>query len=284
MQIHTGITALKRALTVTRSEGKTLALVPTMGNLHDGHISLVEQARRDNDVVVVSIFVNPLQFGPNEDFETYPRTQADDEEKLSRARADLVFAPAVDDIYPKPIKKTTNVTVPGLTSILCGAHRPGHFDGVTTVVNKLFNIVAPDRAYFGNKDYQQLVVIRTMVEDLNMPLEVIGVPTLRDDDGLALSSRNAYLSSSNRTKARGLYQTLSKVKTAIESGDNRSYDEITANARSELERHGFVPDYVEVLERKSLESPQTTSRHLIVLGAGSLGRTRLIDNLAIDLT
>lgn len=282
MDTHTTIASLRDALRTVRAQGKSVGLVPTMGNLHAGHLALVEHARRDNDTVVVSIFVNPMQFGPNEDFDAYPRTLEKDLEKLAQARADLVFAPSVEVIYPKSMQETTTVSVPRLTTILCGAHRPGHFDGVTTVVNKLFNIVAPHRAYFGQKDYQQLIVIRTMVEDLDMPVEVIGVPIVRDDDGLALSSRNAYLSRDERTKARGLYLTLSKVKAAIESSSGCAFEELESNARHELEQIGFRPDYVEVREREHLDVPNASTAKLIVMGAAYLGRTRLIDNLAID--
>ncbi|MEJ2133410.1 MAG: pantoate--beta-alanine ligase, partial [Gammaproteobacteria bacterium] len=224
--------------------GKSVGLVPTMGNLHAGHLALVREARRNNEIVVVSIFVNPLQFGPNEDFDAYPRTLEDDQAKLAMESTDYVFAPAAGEIYPKPIEETTTVAVPVITDILCGTHRPGHFDGVTTVVTKLFNIVQPHRAYFGQKDYQQLVVIRTMVRDLDMPIEIVGVPIVRDEV--------------------------------------RSHDEITAEAKQNLEEHGFRPDYVEVRTRADLSPAQASSKELIVLGAAYLGRTRLIDNVAID--
>ncbi len=287
MQTHTGIETIREALVAERVAGKSVGLVPTMGNLHPGHLALVETARRDNDLVVVSIFVNPLQFGPNEDFDGYPRTLEEDAEKLERAGTDVVFAPSLDRIYPTSMEAMTTVAVPGLTRILCGAHRPGHFDGVTTVVNKLFNIISPDRAYFGEKDYQQLIVIRTMVSDLDMTIEVVGVPIVRDTDGLALSSRNAYLDTNERAKAPGLYRTLSKMKAEIESGvrpgEARPYEEIASAASAELKRLGFLPDYVEVRKRADLEIPDATCTELIALGAASLGRTRLIDNLSIDL-
>lgn len=287
MQTHTLIETIREALVAERVGGKSVGLVPTMGNLHPGHLALVEMARRDNDLVVVSIFVNPLQFGPNEDFDAYPRTLEEDAAKLERAGTDVVFAPSLDAIYPESMEAMTTVAVPGLTRILCGAQRPGHFDGVTTVVNKLFNIISPDRAYFGEKDYQQLIVIRTMVSDLDMTIEVVGVPIVRDTDGLALSSRNAYLNANERTKAPGLYRTLSKIKAELESGalpgDAPSYEETTSAASAELERLGFLPDYVEVRKRADLEIPDATCRELIALGAASLGRTRLIDNVTIDL-
>ena len=287
MDTHRGIKSIREALAAERADGRSVGLVPTMGNLHSGHLALVDSARRDNDVVVASIFVNPLQFGPNEDFEAYPRTLEEDAAKLESAGTDFVFAPSVDAIYPKSMQEMTTVAVPGLTSILCGAHRPGHFDGVTTVVNKLFNIISPHRAYFGEKDYQQLTVIRTMVTDLNLPIDIVGVPIVRNENGLALSSRNAYLDTDELDTARGLYRTLCKVKTEIEAaprtGDNRSYEAIALAAHAELGRLGFLPDYVEVRRRGDLDVPDTACRELIVLGAASLGRTRIIDNVAIDV-
>jgi pantoate--beta-alanine ligase len=282
MQTHTLIDTLREALGTEKAGGKSVGLVPTMGNLHAGHLALVREARRNNEIVVVSIFVNPLQFGPNEDFDAYPRTLEEDQAKLAMESTDYVFAPAAGEIYPKPIEETTTVAVPVITDILCGTHRPGHFDGVTTVVTKLFNIVQPHRAYFGQKDYQQLVVIRTMVRDLDMPIEIVGVPIVRDEDGLALSSRNQYLGPEERSKARELHRALLNVKRNIEAGDVRSHDEITAEAKQNLEEHGFRPDYVEVRTRADLSPAQASSKELIVLGAAYLGRTRLIDNVAID--
>lgn len=273
---------LQAELAEWRSRGESIALVPTMGNLHAGHLSLVRRARQLGECVVVSIFVNPLQFGPSEDFERYPRTLEADQKLLAQAGADLVFAPAVADIYPAGYPPATTVRVGGaVTSILDGHFRPGHFEGVATVVNILFNLVRPDAAVFGEKDWQQLQVIRRMVADLGMPLRIAGAPTLRDPDGLALSSRNQYLSPAERALAPRLHQALGAVATAIESG-RRDYAALCAGQWAVLEEAGFKPQYLEV-RAPDLSAPVADAASLVILVAAYLGRTRLIDNLQLRL-
>ena len=276
--MHTLTTiAEMRAALAARGSAK-VGLVPTMGNLHEGHLSLVEASRRSCDVTVVSVFVNPLQFGPNEDFERYPRTPTEDAALLERAGADFRFAPSERDMYPNGRDGHVVVTVPSLTSILCGAHRPGHFDGVGTVVLKLFNIVMPARAFFGEKDYQQLTLIKTICRQLDVSLEIVGIPTVRAADGLALSSRNQYLSSDERARAPMIQRTLQEIRVALENGD-RKYGALEQSGASKLTNGGFVVDYVSIRDADSLAAPIDGDRDLVVLAAARLGRTRLIDNV-----
>lgn len=266
-----------------RKKGLRVALVPTMGNLHKGHATLVAEARKHADRVVVSIFVNPLQFGPNEDFKTYPRTPVDDRALLDEYQADLLFAPEVSDMYPQTTQRHTVVEVPELSDILCGAVRPGHFVGVATVVAKLFNIVQPDVALFGEKDYQQLAIIKRMAIDLCMPLQVIGVPTVREADGLAMSSRNRYLNDEQRRLAPHIYAALSVVERGLQQG-RRDFDLLEQAASEQLQHAGFVPDYVSIRDADTLLLPTAQSRRLVVLTAARLGRARLIDNVQVTVS
>ncbi len=255
----------------------TTAFVPTMGNLHAGHVSLVELAKTLGRPVVASIFVNPLQFGAGEDFERYPRTLAADCEKLAAAGCDLVFAPAVAEMYPVP--QTFAVQVPdAIASDLCGAFRPGHFSGMATVVLKLFNLVQPRAAVFGKKDFQQLLVIREMVRQFNLPVEILAGDTLREADGLAMSSRNGYLSDAERQQAPQLQRELAAVAAAVRAG-GRDFEALAAAARRNLEMKGWRVDYVEVRDADTLQSPTPASTRLVVLGAAFMGTTRLIDNV-----
>lgn len=276
------IRELRAAVARARGEGKRIALVPTMGNLHAGHIALVEKARQRADFVVVSIFVNPLQFGPNEDLDNYPRTLAADQEKLFGAGCNLLFVPGVEEMYPGGLQSQTQVGVTGVSEGLCGDRRPGHFDGVATVVTKLFNIAQPDIAIFGEKDYQQLAVIRTMVRDLNMPVQIFGEPTVRAADGLALSSRNGYLSEEQRAIAPALYRTLCDTAAAIQAGE-RDFDRLIRDGLAALERAGFRPDYLEIREANSLRPATAADQQLVVLAAAFIGNTRLIDNLSVEI-
>ena len=264
-----------------RASGETIGFVPTMGNLHAGHMALVAQARQRTNRCVVSVFVNPLQFGAGEDFTHYPRTLEADHQRLTAARADLLFAPGESDVYPHGQHHQTRVEVPELSDILCGASRPGHFVGVATVVCKLLNMVQPDLAVFGEKDYQQLLVIRRMVEDLAMPVEILGLATVREPDGLALSSRNGYLSSQERRLAPSLYQGLRDTVQAITAGRS-DFQALEQEARAELVACGLRPDYFAIRRASDLASPGTADRELRVLAAAYLGKTRLIDNLPIS--
>ncbi|MBC3421193.1 MULTISPECIES: pantoate--beta-alanine ligase [unclassified Pseudomonas] len=273
---------LRAAVARARGEGKRIAFVPTMGNLHSGHAALVTKAAQRADFVVASIFVNPLQFGAGEDLDKYPRTLAADQETLLQAGCHLLFAPTVEEMYPDGMTVQTRVSVPQLSEGLCGASRPGHFEGVATVVSKLFNMVQPDLAVFGEKDYQQLAVIRAMVRDLNMPIQIIGEPTVRAEDGLALSSRNGYLSAEQRAAAPMLYKVLSLLAEAVRRGQ-RDYLTLLAEGQAQLTAAGFRPDYLEVRHAVSLKPAQADDRDLVILGAAYLGSTRLIDNLYLHL-
>ncbi|MBA1204931.1 pantoate--beta-alanine ligase [Pseudomonas capeferrum] len=273
---------LRAAVGRARTEGKRVALVPTMGNLHSGHAALVIKAAQRADFVVASIFVNPLQFGANEDLDTYPRTLAADQERLLQAGCHLIFAPTVDEMYPDGMAGQTRVSVPHLSQGLCGASRPGHFEGVATVVSKLFNMVQPDLAVFGEKDFQQLAVIRTMVRDLNMPIQIIGEPTVRAEDGLALSSRNGYLSTEQRAIAPVLFQTLNHIARQIRQG-SRDFDALTGDAAAVLLEAGLRTDYLEVRHALTLLPATAADRDLVIIVAAYLGTTRLIDNLHLTL-
>jgi pantoate--beta-alanine ligase len=280
MNVVKTIADLRAAVTRARGEGKRIGFVPTMGNLHAGHIALVKKAGQRADFVVASIFVNPLQFGPNEDLASYPRTLTADQDKLFEAGCHLLFAPSVEEMYPHGQAMQTIVRVPGVSEGLCGGSRPGHFDGVSTVVNKLFNMVLPDLAVFGQKDFQQLAVIRTMVRDLNMPVQIIGEPIVRADDGLALSSRNGYLSENERATAPALYRTLSQLAEAIHNG-NRDYSALLTQGRQTLSAAGLRPDYLEIRNAVDLQPADSNTRELVILAAAFLGKTRLIDNLLV---
>lgn len=273
---------LRAAVARARGEGKRIGFVPTMGNLHSGHAALVTKAAQRADFVVASIFVNPLQFGAGEDLDKYPRTLAADQERLLQAGCHLLFAPGVEEMYPDGMAVQTRVSVPQLSEGLCGASRPGHFEGVATVVSKLFNMVQPDLAVFGEKDYQQLAVIRAMVRDLNMPIQIIGEPTVRAEDGLALSSRNGYLSPEQRAAAPALYRTLSAMAEAIRKGQ-RDFPALIADGQAQLVAAGFRPDYLEVRHALTLRPAIVDDRDVVVLAAAYMGTTRLIDNLYVHL-
>ncbi|MGA9705535.1 pantoate--beta-alanine ligase [Pseudomonas sp.] len=273
---------LRSAVAHARNAGKRIGFVPTMGNLHSGHATLVTKAAQQSDFVVASIFVNPLQFGAGEDLDKYPRTLAADQEKLLQAGCNLLFAPTVDEMYPGGTTGLTRVSVPQLSEGLCGASRPGHFEGVATVVSKLFNMVQPDMAVFGQKDYQQLAVIRAMVHDLNMPIQIIGEPTVRAADGLALSSRNGYLTDEQRAIARVLYRSLSEIAAAIKGGD-RDFARLCAEQVKQIEAAGLRLDYLEVRQGVNLQPATAEDRDVVILVAAYLGATRLIDNLHLNL-
>jgi len=283
MNLISSITELRAQIASWRQAKQRIALVPTMGNLHDGHISLVQHALTVADRVVVSIFVNPLQFGPTEDYQAYPRTLTEDSAKLQAAKTDLVFTPTVAEMYPTPMEQSTRIEVPHLSNILCGASRPGHFIGVATVVNKLFNLVQPDKAVFGEKDFQQLLIIKRMVTDLNLPIDLIGQPTYREPDGLAMSSRNRYLTTAQRQLAPQLFQMLDQLKRHLLSTGQRNFTELEDHAKAQLTATGFTPDYVtvRVADTLALPSDNDNAQELVILAAAWLGKTRLIDNVRI---
>ncbi|HGU2568585.1 TPA: pantoate--beta-alanine ligase, partial [Escherichia coli] len=268
---------LRQQIRRLRMEGKRVALVPTMGNLHDGHMKLVDEAKARADVVVVSIFVNPMQFDRPEDLARYPRTLQEDCEKLNKRKVDLVFAPSVKEIYPNGTETHTYVDVPGLSTMLEGASRPGHFRGVSTIVSKLFNLVQPDIACFGEKDFQQLALIRKMVADMGFDIEIVGVPIMRAKDGLALSSRNGYLTAEQRKIAPGLYKVLSSIADKLQAGE-RDLDEIIAIAGQELNEKGFRADDIQIRDADTLLEVSETSKRAVILVAAWLGDARLIDN------
>jgi pantoate--beta-alanine ligase len=277
--LTTGLVAEVRArVRQWRTEGLRVSFVPTMGNLHAGHMSLLAAARYRAERVIASVFVNPLQFGPSEDYARYPRTPVEDERLLHEAHCDLLFAPPVEQIYPEGGDQATRVQVRGLADILDGQIRPGHFDGVATVVAKLFHIVAPDVAVFGEKDYQQLLVIRRMTQDLAIPIEIIGAPTVRAADGLAMSSRNRYLSGEERERAPAIYQALRAAVHAIDAGD-RDLEAIERTGAAALARAGMQVDYFSVRNAVDLSPPTASTTELVVLAAARIGRSRLIDNL-----
>ena len=265
-----------------RHHSDHVALVPTMGNLHQGHLALVDLAREHAERVVVSIFVNPTQFGEGEDYEDYPRTLERDQRLLKKTTADLIFAPDVETMYPFGLEMATTVSVPGLTENFCGASRPGHFDGVTTVVARLFAMVQPDVAVFGQKDYQQQLVIRHMAKDLSLPISIITGETVRDDDGLALSSRNSYLSEDERAIAPLLYETLSKIGEELQSGQ-RNFTDLESKAAARLTAGGFEVDYFAIRRAQNLQVPDRDCDELVVLAAARLGSARLIDNIVITI-
>ncbi|WP_116808600.1 pantoate--beta-alanine ligase [Steroidobacter cummioxidans] len=269
---------LRERVAQWRRKGERIAFVPTMGNLHAGHGTLVSRASELAEHVIVSIFVNPLQFGPNEDFATYPRTPDEDHQLLRSLNVEVLFAPEVHDIYPRGQETTARVHVPGLEDILCGAFRPGHFMGVATVVTKLLNLVQPDVALFGEKDFQQLMIIRRAVIDLCMPMEIVGVPTAREKDGLAMSSRNRYLLPEQRAVAPQIFAALEGARVAIESGST-DYAALEQAGGEALQKAGFRPDYFAIRDANSLQMPNGESSDLVIVTAARIGRARLIDNV-----
>ena len=280
LTVHT-VEELRATVADWRRSGERVAFVPTMGNLHRGHLDLMREASARAGRVVTSIFVNPMQFGEGEDFDAYPRTLEQDSEKLRELGVDLLFAPEVTTIYPAgSTEHQTRVEVPGLSDVLCGASRPGHFVGVATVVCKLFNLVQPDLAVFGQKDFQQLMVIRRMAADLAFPIEIVGKETVRENDGLAMSSRNGYLSAQERATAPLLYRTLQETAAAVKGG-NRDYASLEKAAEAALQEAGFRPDYYAIRRSEDLAPVQNSGEDLVVLAAAYLGTTRLIDNLRV---
>ncbi|WP_241646830.1 pantoate--beta-alanine ligase [Rosenbergiella metrosideri] len=281
MQTFHEIPTLQQQLRDLRRQGKTIAFVPTMGNLHQGHITLVERAKQLADYVVVSIFVNPMQFDRSDDLARYPRTLEQDQQLLSD-KADLLFAPAANTLYPTGLTEQSFVHVPGLSELLEGASRPGHFRGVSTVVSKLFNIVQPDVACFGEKDFQQLAIIRKMVLDLNYPITIIGVPTVRTEDGLALSSRNGYLTAAERLQAVELSQTMKLMAERLQQGE-QAYTAIVDSAVASLTKMGWQPDGIAICDAQTLMPLTAQSREAVILMAAWLGKARLIDNQQVTL-
>lgn len=280
MQTINTIAELRTALAAERKKGQRISFVPTMGNLHEGHMALVKHAAENSDCIVASIFVNPMQFSQNEDLDAYPRTLEADQKLLEERGVKYLFAPTAREMYPQGV--STQVQIPVLSNLYCGASRPGHFTGVATICTKLFNIVQPNIAVFGEKDFQQLTIIRHMVRDLCIPVEIIGVQTGRAEDGLALSSRNGYLSETERQTAPALYRSLQEAAAKIKAGE-RNYAEVEAAANQQLEQAGFKPDYFHVVNRETLETANLNDKEIIILAAAQLGNARLIDNLFIDL-
>ena len=276
MQTVSSVEALRSQIRQWRQAGLSVAFVPTMGNLHDGHLQLVNHAKQQADKVVVSIFVNPTQFGPNEDFASYPRTEHQDQQHLVACETDLLFLPSVETLYPKGSQ--TQISVTGLSTLHCGAHRLGHFDGVALIVCKLLNIVQPNLLLLGEKDFQQLAVIRSMVADLNIPVSIQGVATVRESDGLAMSSRNGYLSEQQREIAPQLYQALISARDAILAG-NPDFQAISDQQIQALQQAGFSVDYFNICRSNDLAPADNHDRDLVILVAARLGKTRLIDNV-----
>ncbi|WP_017444295.1 pantoate--beta-alanine ligase [Gayadomonas joobiniege] len=274
---------LRRAVHELKVVQKTIAFVPTMGNLHKGHLRLVEAAKQRADIVIVSIFVNPMQFAAGEDLDTYPHTPEADEAALRSLAVDILFTPQANDIYPKPLSDQSYIEVPGISTHFCGASRDGHFRGVATIVNKLFNLVQPDYAMFGKKDYQQLQVIRTMVEDLCMPIKIIGVDTVREASGLAMSSRNGYLSADQKEQASLLYKALCRGADQVKE-KSWTLSTATSYIKDQLTSAGFDCDYIEFANRDTMQPANEEDKHLVLLAAAFMGSTRLIDNIEIDRT
>ncbi|CAI8208221.1 MAG: Pantothenate synthetase [Glaciecola sp. HTCC2999] len=282
MQTISTIEGLREIRREWQLAGKRIGFVPTMGNLHAGHLSLVQEAKQHADIVVVSIFVNPLQFGADEDLDNYPRTLEADSEHLRSLGVDVLFAPTVEAIYPRGLEQQTFVEVPGISYMICGASRPGHFRGVATIVSKLFNMVQPNSAFFGEKDYQQVQVIKAMVTDLSMNLSVHAVPTMRHEDGLAMSSRNGYLTADERQIAPLIYQTITRIRESIESG-RRDFNQLINTENNVLSQAGFKPDYIEIRDAFTLQPASFEGKELVILIAAFLGKTRLIDNIQVTL-
>ena len=280
MKVFHSVRALRADLNRDRLKGSRVGFVPTMGNLHDGHLALLKQAKQTNDIVVCSIFVNALQFSLNEDWDKYPRTYQSDCEKLRETGCDYLFHPDDIEMYPNGLDTQSRVICPTMTDVLCGASRPGHFEGVTTVVSKLFNIVQPDEAIFGIKDYQQLAVIRRMVEDLCFPVRIIEAEIHREVDGLAMSSRNVYLSALERQNASQLYKSLSWVAGKIRLGD-RNFIALEKEAADQIKKAGFQPDYISICNSRTLEMATIDDCDIAVLGAMYSSAARLIDNISL---
>ncbi|QBJ08988.1 pantoate--beta-alanine ligase [Rahnella aquatilis] len=283
MLIIDSVALLRREIRDFRKNNKRIALVPTMGNLHEGHMTLVEEAKARGDVVVVSIFVNPMQFERPDDLERYPRTLQEDCEKLNKRGVDLVFAPSPAEVYPKGLATQTQVDVPVISTILEGASRPGHFRGVSTIVSKLFNLVQPQVACFGQKDFQQLALLRTMVEDMGYDIEIVGVPIVRVKDGLALSSRNGYLTAEERKLAPQLNKIMNALAERLSQGE-RHVDEMLQETAQQLREAGFTPDELFIRDAKTLQELSVDSTSAVILMAAWLGKARLIDNQEVDLT
>ena len=282
MQVIDKKEELDELLREWRHEREHVALVPTMGNLHAGHSSLVELAREHAERVVVTVFVNPTQFGEDEDFDEYPRTLERDTRRMRKIRADVLFSPDVETVYPFGLEQATLVTVPYMTDKFCGSFRPGHFDGVTSVVARLFALVRPDVAVFGQKDYQQQLVIRRMAQDLSLPVKIVTAPTVREDDGLAMSSRNSYLDSDERKIAPKLYEVLVGVGEKLQAG-KRDFEALEADASEQLEGHGFKVDYVAIRRALDLSKPDRDCDETVVLAAAHLHGARLIDNVVVTI-
>ena len=280
MKVVDSISTLRQTVNAWRRNGESVGFVPTMGNLHDGHLKLVKKAKAHNDNVVVSIFVNPMQFGANEDLDACPRTIEEDKAKLISVGADAVFLPSVAEMYPAGLDAQTFVEVPGISDSHCGASRPGHFRGVATVVTKLFNMVQPDDAFFGEKDFQQLQVIRALARDLSMAVTIHGVPTEREASGLAMSSRNGYLSKEEKATASAIYEEMQRVKAGIEGG-NIDFSELEDAMVTNLEAKGFKKDYCQVVNASTFKAATANDKELVLLVAMFMGKTRLIDNLQI---
>ncbi len=283
MQVINSAAELRACVEGWYAAGQRVALVPTMGNLHAGHLSLVEEARRQASRIVLSVYVNPTQFGAGEDLDRYPRTLEADTAAASQAGVDLLFVPDDAEVYPYGVNGMTEVRVPALSDILCGAGRPGHFDGVTSVVCRLLNMVRPDFAVFGQKDFQQLQIIRRMVADLHLSVRIVDAATVRHNDGLALSSRNHYLSTADRARAPALFGALKDCAARLEDGE-RNYAELAAAGRAGLAAAGLVPEYFEILTAETLAAPKDADSQLVVMAAAQCGAARLIDNLQVDLT
>lgn len=284
MQIYRTIKDLRKALKQIKNDGLEIGLVPTMGNLHTGHLSLVKKASEQCDFILTTIFINPTQFGPNEDLQNYPRSFEDDVTALESLNCHAVFAPNVEEIYPNGPELQTLVTIPSLSKLHCGASRPGHFDGVCTVVAKLFNICQPDKAYFGEKDYQQLRIIKKLVADLNIPLEIIGIATVREDSGLALSSRNNYLSAEQKKQAAVLYQNLQNTAEILQHASRPNFYELEQTALKNISSAGLRPDYFSICHAQTLQPAKPDDNNLVILTAAYLDKTRLIDNIAITIS
>ena len=283
MQTVSSLAGLRSVIGRWKRSGYTIALVPTMGNLHEGHISLLNHARECADRTVLSIFVNPIQFGKGEDYDKYPSTLADDKNKLEKYGLDLLFTPDLKQLYPGGTGIDTRINVPGLSNILCGESRPNHFSGVATVVTKLLSNVQPDMAFFGEKDYQQVLVIKRMAHDLCLPVDIVGLPIVREPDGLAMSSRNAYLAQNERRRAPEIYQTLKAAAESLRQG-KQSIEDIEQEALGRLEKASFRPEYVSIRRAEDLGKPIAGDTRLSILIAAWLGRARLIDNLKVRIT
>jgi pantoate--beta-alanine ligase len=282
MNVVETVSDLQAQIKLARAQGKKVGFVPTMGSLHQGHMMLVDQAVEDCDFVVCSIFINPLQFNDIDDLGRYPKTFDADSKLLKAANCDLLYFPSIEEMYPHGQNAQTTVSVPIVSEGLCGDSRPGHFDGMATVVIKLFHMVAPDASFFGEKDFQQLAVIRKMVGDLNLPFDVIGVATCREESGLAMSSRNHFLSPEEKATASNIYRILSEVSATIQSGKT-DYFELCKNGNTELASLGFEPDYLEVRNANTLAPATKEDKSLVILAAAILGKARLIDNLRLNL-